>query len=125
MCMCAGLVGFIGCMVYLRKAKHGDDYQEQDVLGTSISVTLNDVTLAWAFYLAAVGSALSVVAALVMAVCNKPLNYKPLDTPTRNPGGTDIFTTAVTHGQGHPGVGGPQPNGQPQSNEQPPPYSEP
>ncbi|XP_076470821.1 voltage-dependent calcium channel gamma-4 subunit-like [Babylonia areolata] len=61
----SGILGFIGCMVYVGKTdtldKHIQDY-------------------GWAFYFAAVGSGLVVIAAIVIAVNNKPVEYQQLSS---------------------------------------------
>ncbi|KAK7114583.1 uncharacterized protein [Littorina saxatilis] len=138
----SGILGFVGCMVYCGMRKHSAE-RDRDL--SHVLATLLDSdgkTMDWAFYLATIGSILSVVAAVVIAVFNKPL-----DAPASNAAGTVIYTTAVFQGQGqpqgqgypvvgsyngqpqpyvhHPPYGQPQLYDQPQSYVHPPPYGEP
>ncbi|XP_076470481.1 uncharacterized protein LOC143300592 isoform X2 [Babylonia areolata] len=71
----SGILGFIGCMVYVGKY---NDILNKDIWDYD-----------WAFYLAAVGSGLVVIAAIVIAVNNKPVDVQP------NTGGMVMMTATA------------------------------
>ncbi|XP_076469909.1 uncharacterized protein LOC143300219 [Babylonia areolata] len=72
----SGILGFIGCMVYVGMIKEGNSFS---ILIAAILFDSNTMKndLDWAFYLAAVGSGLVVIAAILIAITNKPLDVQP------------------------------------------------
>ncbi|KAK7089219.1 uncharacterized protein [Littorina saxatilis] len=91
----SGVLGFVGCMVY-------------------VGETETKKYISWSLYLSAIGSALCVVAAIIIAVCNKPLPASAL-------GGQVITMPTISQGQGYTTAGGQVPtygNAQPYGNPQ-------
>ncbi len=104
-CATTGIFAFIGCMVYvgLRNEKSGST--THGGIGTYLSIFFNvqEWKFAWAFYLAAVGSILFVIAAVLIAVFNKPVEGV-------SQGGGMVMTTVT---QGQTAVAGPYAQPQP------------
>ncbi|XP_076470736.1 uncharacterized protein LOC143300729 [Babylonia areolata] len=93
----SGCLGFIGCMVYVGMTGEESPSYNPYTTPTLIFLRTKEHHLVWAFFLAAVGSGLVVIAAIVIAVSNKPVDVQP------NTGGM-VMTTVTTQ----PGVA-PQP----------------
>ncbi|XP_076470731.1 uncharacterized protein LOC143300728 [Babylonia areolata] len=101
----SGILGFIGCMLYAGMMKKGPSYSDLSAVAILYSPQNHDAVFSWAFYLAAVGSSFVVIAAIVIAVSNKPVGVQP------NTGGM-VMTTATAQPQTYviqPGNYPPQP----------------
>ncbi|XP_076470943.1 uncharacterized protein LOC143300862 [Babylonia areolata] len=115
----SGILGYIGCMVHVSMIREGHSVSDLPISTSLFIPNTLESDLDWAFFPAASGSGLVVIAAIVIAINNKPLDVQP------NTGGM-VMTTATAQPQPYvvqPGHYPPQPYVA-QPGVAPPPYSQ-